>query len=93
VIFAFFFPHSLLAIENLLQNHFSFNFVILIPLSILWLPLQLKMEFGDFFFFSKNKSTNYFLNAKFSAIWKKKFRQQKNILSGWFRAIFGQIHG
>jgi hypothetical protein len=32
VIFAFFFPHSLLAIENLLQNHFSFQFVILISL-------------------------------------------------------------
>ncbi len=32
MIFAFFFPHSLLAIENLLQNHFSFQFVILISL-------------------------------------------------------------
>jgi hypothetical protein len=32
VIFAFFFPPSLLAIENLLHNHFSFKFVILISL-------------------------------------------------------------
>ncbi len=32
MIFAFFFPHSLLAIENLLQNHFSFKFVILISI-------------------------------------------------------------